>query len=250
MSKLLNAPFSRVGGKNRLRKTILKLFPPTGSYNKYIEPFVGAGNIILNAPIVKTMIGADTDTNLINTHNDIKKVSEEDIKSFNFRPNKKKFDKFKKELGTIKDPKTRLYQYLYLNFNSFSGRGKSYVNNNHTTGKKLKKNIELIKEIYKHIKFIKLDFVDTINKYDSPTTFFYLDPPYYDTYTGDYETGNIDHQKLADMLRNIKGLFLLSHNDTPFIRKLYKGFKFKTVKVQQSLKSKVDFVKEVLIKNY
>jgi DNA adenine methylase len=241
MSKLLNAPFSRVGGKNKLKKTILKLFPPVGSYNKYIEPFVGAGNIILNAPIVKTMIGADTDTNLINTHHDIKKVSEEDIKSFNFRPNKKKFDKFKKELGTIKDPKTRLYQYLYFTFNSFKTRG---------SGKKLKKNIELIKEIYKHIKFIKLDFVDTINKYDSPTTFFYLDPPYHDTYAGDYETGNIDHQKLADMLRNIKGKFLLSHNDTPFIRKLYKGFKFKTIKVQQSLKSNEDFVKEVLIKNY
>jgi len=31
--------------------------------------------------------------------------------------------------------------------------------------------------------------------------------------------------------------------------KLYKGFKFKTIKVQQSLKSN-NFVKEILIKNY
>lgn len=250
MSKLLSAPFSRTGGKYRLRKTILKMFPPVGSYDKYIEPFVGAGNIILNAPTVKTMIGADTDTNLINTHNAIKKVSAEDIKSFNFRANKKRFDKFKKELGTIKDPKTRLYQYLYLSFNSFSGRQRSYVKNQDRTGKRLKNNIELIKEKYKHIKFIKSDFIDTINKYDSPTTFFYLDPPYYDTFSGDYDTGNIDHEELAEMLRNIKGKFLLSHNDTPYIRKLYKGFKFKTVKVQQSLKSNEDSVKEVLIKNY
>ena len=32
--------------------------------------------------------------------------------------------------------------------------------------------------------------------------------------------------------------------------KLYKGFKFKTIKVQQSLKSTTNFVKEILIKNY
>ena len=97
MSKLLNAPFSRVGGKNRLKKTILKLFPPINSYNKFVEPFVGAGNIILNAPIVKSMIGADSDSLLIKIHNDIKKVSVEDVKNFNFIPDKKILKNLKKK---------------------------------------------------------------------------------------------------------------------------------------------------------
>jgi DNA adenine methylase len=249
MNKLLNAPFSRVGGKSHSKKKILKYFPPINSYNVYVEPFVGAGNIILNAPTVKTMIGADTDTDIINIFNDLKKVSSEDIKEFNFRSSRKKFNEIKKNFGKSKDPKIRLYQYLYLSYNSFSGRQQSYVKA-HTTGKQFKKNVDLIKDKLKHIKFIKSDFIDTINKYDSPTTFFYLDPPYYDTYSGDYETGNIDHELLAETLRNIKGKFLLSHNDIPYIRKLYKGFKFKTYKVRQFLKSDTEFVKEILIKNY
>ena len=248
MNILINAPFSRIGGKSRSKKKILKMFPPINSYNVYVEPFVGAGNIILNAPTVKTMIGADSDTILINIHNDIKKVSVEDIKEFNFRPSRKKFNEIKKNFGKSKNPKIRLYQFLYLSYNSFSRRQQTYVKVAHSTGKQLKKNIELIKEKYKHIKFIKSDFIETINKYDSSTTFFYLDPPYYDTLSDDYETGNINHELLAETLRNIKGKFLLSHNDIPYIRKLYKGFKFKTLKVQQSLIH--EFVKEVLIKNY
>jgi DNA adenine methylase len=245
MNKLINAPFPRLGGKSRSRKKVLKMFPPINSYNVYVEPFVGATNIILNAPIVKTMIGADSDTLLINILNDIKKVSTEDIKKFNFRGSRKKFNEIKENFSKSKDPKIRLYQYLYLSYNSFSGSQTIFATGKLSTGKQFLKNIELIKEKYKHIKFIKSDFIDTINKYDSPTTFFYLDPPYYNTHVDDYETGNIDHLLLAETLRNIKGKFLLSHNDIPYIRRLYKGFKFKTLKVQQPLKSNTEFVKEI-----
>jgi site-specific DNA-adenine methylase len=143
MSKILRAPFSRVGGKSHSVKKILKYFAPIDTYNIYVEPFVGAGNIILNAPIVKTMIGADTDTNIINVFSDIKKVSSEDINEFNFRPSRKKFNEIKKNFGKSKDPKIRLYQYLYLSYNSFFGRQQSYVKGH--TGKQFKKNVDLIK---------------------------------------------------------------------------------------------------------
>jgi DNA adenine methylase len=115
-------------------------------------------------------------------------------------------------------------------------------------GKELKRNIEKIKDKLKSIKIEKADYKNTIQKYDSPNTFFYLDPPYFETLSEDYETGNIDHKELADILKNIKGKFLLSHNDIPYYRKLYKGFKIKRIKNRQFLGGGI--VYELLIKNY
>ena len=62
-----------------------------------------------------------------------------------------------------------------------------------------------------------------LQRYDSPTTVFYIDPPYF--FTEDYYPGNIflrsDHQRLAAILLNAEGLWLLSYNLCPEVLELY-----------------------------
>jgi len=254
--KYIKAPFARIGGKHFQKKDVLKQFPKIDTYDIYVEPFLGAGNILLNAPVVKTMIGADTDTNIINFFNDIKKVNQEQINTLNFKASKKKFDEIKKRIKNknySKTPIERIYDYLYIIYNSYGAKGLAYDRQNrHSTGITFKKNFNVLKDKLKDFKIMKSDFKNTINKYDSPTTFFYLDPPYYDTTTSGYETGNINHEELAELLRNIKGKFLMTHNDTPYIRKLYKEYKFKKFKSIQSIgkDAGANIVNEVFIKNY
>ena len=69
-----------------------------------------------------------------------------------------------------------------------------------------------------------LDYADFIRRYDSPTTLFYLDPPYVDCekYYDKALFERQDHARLAEQLCTIKGRFILSINDTPEIRELYK----------------------------
>ena len=69
------------------------------------------------------------------------------------------------------------------------------------------------------------DFETLIKHYDRDNTFFYCDPPYYET-EGMYAAcfTKEDHIRLRDTLKNCKGRFLLSYNDCPFIRELYKDF--------------------------
>ena len=69
------------------------------------------------------------------------------------------------------------------------------------------------------------DFEQLIRHYDRPDTFFYLDPPYFQS-EGMYEVGFCwdDHVRLRDTLGQIKGKFLLSYNDCPEIRELYEGY--------------------------
>ncbi|KAJ9832167.1 DNA adenine methylase, partial [Campylobacter jejuni] len=58
---------------------------------------------------------------------------------------------------------------------------------------------------------------------------------------------------LCNLLKNIKGKFMLSYNDCELIRKLYKDFNFKELKVRYSLNNNVlkrKESKELLIMNF
>jgi DNA adenine methylase len=58
-----------------------------------------------------------------------------------------------------------------------------------------------------------MDFQDVIEKYDSPTTYFYCDPPYYKTedYYANHEFGIETHLRLANGLKSMSGKFSLSY---------------------------------------
>ena len=63
-----------------------------------------------------------------------------------------------------------------------------------------------------------LDFGDVIKKYDSPTSYFYCDPPYYnlgEKYYVNHEFGLDTHERLANTLKSIQGKFSLSYYDFP-----------------------------------
>ncbi len=61
--------------------------------------------------------------------------------------------------------------------------------------------------------------------YDRPDGFLYCDPPYFSSeYVYNQDFTWEDHLKLRELLGHIKGKFLLSYNDCPEIRELYRGY--------------------------
>jgi len=75
---------------------------------------------------------------------------------------------------------------------------------------------------------------------------------YYKKGAGNF--GMEEHIRLRDVLKGIKGKFLLSYEDHPDIRKLYKGYKVEVVKtVKRSLNNRQADAKsanEILICNH
>ena len=70
----------------------------------------------------------------------------------------------------------------------------------------------------------RLGYSEFIRLYDSAETLFYLDPPYWG-HERDYGTGlfaRADFERLAEQLTGIKGRFILSINDVPEIRRLFR----------------------------
>ncbi|MBF1991359.1 DNA adenine methylase [Fischerella thermalis] len=68
--------------------------------------------------------------------------------------------------------------------------------------------------------------IDIIQRYDSPETLFYCDPPYPHDSRGDskayaYEMTDDEHRQLAGVLRSVKGKVALSGYDCPLMQELY-----------------------------
>ena len=249
--------FPRQGGKYTKRKDIFNRWLPIDKYTKYIEPFVGGGNILIDAPYKKIMIASDTDSTVINSFKDLQKADLDTFINFDFIPNEKVWISYKNKMTDKQlDPTERFIMNMYIKHFSYNQMGQDFNNNKKAQGheyKTLKKNIKAYKEKLKHVKFYKKSYTVIIPKYDSDSSFFYCDPPYYETSTKYYETGNIDHLELFNILDNIKGYFLLSYNDTPYIRKLYKNYHITSFKNHQSFTGvggSAKIAMDLLISNY
>lgn len=84
-----------------------------------------------------------------------------------------------------------------------------------------------------------LDFGDFIQRYDSPKTLFYCDPPYWgrEGYYGKDYFKREDFERLAANLNSIHGRFILSLNDHPEVRQLFDWATIETVPITYRVKS-------------
>ncbi len=127
----------------------------------------------------------------------------------------------------------RAIHYAIKRVRSFSSSGSTWayrIASSKFSGKLLPflNRLELINARLKKVQIECLDFEKIIEKYDSKSTLFYLDPPYIggERY---YKTNSVnfkqeDHTRLADVLMRINGKFILSYYDHEFIRKSYRTF--------------------------
>lgn len=94
--------------------------------------------------------------------------------------------------------------------------------------------IEAVHERLAGVIIERLPWQEFIARYDRPGTLFYLDPPYYGCET-DYGRDMFQREEfevMADMLRTIRGRFILSLNDHPEVRRLFDGFAIEEAKVR------------------
>jgi len=105
-----------------------------------------------------------------------------------------------------------------------------------------------------------MDFQDVIEKYDSNTTYFYIDPPYYIVGEGNYysnhDFGRKDHERLAKVLNSVESKFSLSYYDFELLHDWFPEdrYRWETKEFAKAAAAKKgvkqNMGKELLILNY
>jgi DNA adenine methylase len=245
--------FGRMGGKHYSAGAIVKLMP---EHTTYVEPFVGGGAVYFKKDPSEKEVIADTDKQLIDAYKAVKSVPVKDLEGFDFTPSREKFDRLLKSNPT--SAKDKFHRYAYVNYFSFSNMMRSYFSHK---GKRAEKfyRMEAYKERMKNTTIKHQGYEATVRQYDSPSTFFYFDPPYYETSRESYGgmKEDFDWDKFATVLKGIKGKWILSSNPDAYVRKLFKGYKIRTVTVRRVLvkdrnasEGKSVVAKEFLISNF
>lgn len=133
----------------------------------------------------------------------------------------------------------RAVRYVYLQRHAFAGNPrKSGLSINKESPAKMNggKLLELIARAHRRLSRASIECLpwrEFVDRYDRPTTLFYVDPPY-DGHEADYGPGIFapaDLDALAARLARIRGQFVLSINDTPRMRALFGRFKVREARV-------------------
>lgn len=251
----MNSFIGWIGGKKLLRNEIIKRFP--GAFNRYIEVFGGAAWVLFAKDKHADLeVYNDYNSDLVNLFRCVKYHTPELQRELSWMLNSRElFHDFLQQYNVrgLTDIQ-RAARFFMLIKTSYGSEGRTYGC--------VKKNIdvmvqylELIQERLNNVVVENKDFEDLIKVYDRPNALFYLDPPYYGTekyYQVQFSTE--DHIRLYNVLRGIKGKFLLSYNDYEYIRQLYKGYAIEEVSRNHNLMSRYDgkdnHYRELIIRNY
>jgi DNA adenine methylase len=157
----------------------------------------------------------------------------------------------------------RAWAVWVLSTQSFSAQLDSswgYDRSKNTTTKKIINNRNrFTEEMAIRLQNVQLEAADAlyvIRSRDSEKSFFYLDPPYYNSDCGHYDVYSIeDFEALLKLLTGIKGKFLLSSYPSPLLQRYAKEQDWCMWSVEQgvSVNSKSGYIKrkvEVLTSNF
>lgn len=259
----MNGPFAWPGGKRLLIKTLLPLIP---EHDAYVEVFCGSAKLMFaKAPSPWEVIN-DINGDLINYFRVAKHRAGELAEALETElVASERFLELKLRGGGVALSEIdRALSFLYLTEYSFGGKGIDFAGVNIGHGQPpVKKSLERVREtlqdVSKRLSEVLIENRDwraCIDRYDSPETFLYLDPPYVSFgRLGRYKQPEAEmHAELMDRLARIKGKFLMSHENHELIRSGAKmhGFQVREVQTKYTLAGKSNDTKttELVIANY
>ncbi len=254
MSKLSNMKplIKRIGGKSKLKKTIVdNYFPNNYKDMIYVEPFVGGGSIYFYKQPSYVDVLNDRDNDVITIFKGFQEFDLEKIeKDINGNYTKDDFLRIKESTPiTSYDKFIRLLLLIKL---SFWGLGRNFINKGDRSVKINSSYNNRYKQKLSNTILLNDDYKDIIKRYDSDNTLFYLDPPYDMVDKTYYKFFIFDIKELFDILKNIKGKFILSFNLNKDIEVLFKDYNIYKVNTKYSAHTGEAPVKkqELLITNF
>ncbi|EML2646402.1 MULTISPECIES: DNA adenine methylase [Enterobacteriaceae] len=245
-----------IGGKRRLAKHILPLFP---AHTCYVEPFCGAAALYFLKTPSKIEVINDINGELVNLYRVVKHHLEEFVRQFKWALVSRQIYKWLQDTPeeTLTDIQ-RAARFYYLQKQAFGGKVADHTFGTSTTSAPRFNLLRIEEELsMAHLRLSRtliehLDWNQCIERYDRPHTLFYCDPPYWGTEGYGVEFGLENYDHMAELARRIKGKMIISVNDIPEMRQAFNGLNIQTVDISYNLKvtGKATPKKELVICNF
>ena len=249
-----------IGGKRNLAGRIVRILDDLAC-DIYAEPFVGMGGVFLRrrrrprAEVINDISGdVATFFRVLQEHFPYL------IDMLRYRvASRAEFERLKALPPERLTDLQRAVRFLYLQRLAFGGKvnGRNFgVDVGQGARFNVSKLEPMLADIHERLAGVvieQLPFGAFIPRYDRTGTVFYLDPPYWGC-EGDYGLGVFDRgdfERIAGILRGIRGRFVMSLNDTAGVREVFGGFQLQAVDTTYTVaKGKASKAAELLISNF
>jgi DNA adenine methylase len=251
----MTGPLCYIGGKNRVAKKIIEIFP---EHTTYVEAFAGGAQVFFHKEPSRVEVLNDLNGEIVNFfricqshHGELLRYLKHTLASRQW------FDLFEAQNPDTLTDVQRAARFFYLQKNSFGGR---LLNRNYGYSVVQPPNFnletlpELIADTHRRLAKVQIEslpYEQILKRYDRPTTLFYLDPPYWAKKLYRFNFEEADFVQLEERLRSIKGKFVMSLNNVPQVRKLFRRYTIREIDLAYSVsRAARKRSTEVLITNF
>lgn len=222
--------FAWPGGKRRLAKYILPLFD--SPHQCYVEPFAGGAALLFMRQPAPVEVLNDVHSELVRLYRCVQHHLDELVRQFRWALSSREMFRW----AQLQHPDTltdiqRAARFLYLQKLAFGARAVSQSFGVSATAPPRLNLLRLEEDLSQaHLRLARvtiehLPWRACMERYDRPDTLFYVDPPYWQTQGYGAEFGFEQYEQLAATMAALKGRAILSINDHPDIRRVFKRFK-------------------------
>nr|WP_278375064.1 DNA adenine methylase [Brucella anthropi] len=250
---------SYIGGKKQLAQRVASIIEQI-PHTVYAEPFVGMGGVFFRRRLVpKCEVINDISGDVITLFRILQRHYPQFMEMLKFQiTSRREFERLKAcDPSTLTDLE-RAARFLYLQRLAFGGKvsGRNYGVD---TGGSARFNVTrlgpLLEDIHERLAGVQIEnlsWSDFIDRYDTPGTLFYMDPPYFgcETDYGKNVFSRSDFERIAARMADIKGRFMISLNDTPEVRSIFSDYRICDVALTYTIGSgQAKSVGEVIIRD-
>lgn len=253
---MVNPIIPWVGGKRRLAKHILPMFPV---HECYVEPFAGGAALFFIKEQSDVEVLNDINGELVNLYRVVKHHLEEFVRQFKWALVSRQMFVWLTltHVDTLTDIQ-RAARFFYLQKMAFGGKVSNQTFGIATTSGPRLNLLRIEEELSAaHLRLSRayiehLAWDACVQRYDRSHTLFYMDPPYWQTEGYGVEFGFDQYVKMAELAKSIKGRMIISVNDIPEMRQVFAGMPMECADINYTVggNKKNKAAKELIITNF
>lgn len=247
-------PISYIGGKRRLAPVLVPLIP---EHTTYVEPFAGGAQLFFHKPRSDVEVLNDLDGEVVNFLHICQKHPQELARVLAWQPASRQiFEHHQRQPPELLTDIERAASFFYLQKNAWGGRRRR--SNFHYAVTKpsnyrpasLPKRLTDAADRLSEVQIEHLPYQEVLARFDRPSTFFYLDPPYVGVDLYAHNFSDEQFGELADRLGTLQGKFLLSINDCDKARAWFSRFSCRSVRLTYTAVKRPQAFDELLFANF